>query len=71
MTLAMKLDEEREVAALGNTVSVIRKGKGKGSDDFLMSVLGLDKDQFIEISDMLDNNPDKSDWDIANTILYG
>ncbi len=38
-------------------VFVIRKGKG--SDDFLMNVLGLDKDQFIEISDMLDNNPDK------------
>ena len=71
MTLAMKLDEERELTRLEGKISAIRNGKGKGSDDFIISILGLDKDQFVEISDMLDNNPDKSDWDIANTILYG
>ena len=71
MTMAMKIQEREEIAALGNTVSVIRKGKGKGSDDFLISVLGLDRQRFIEISDMLDNNPDKSDWDIAETIING
>ena len=71
MTLAMRIDTEREIAALGKSVSVIRKGRGKGSDDFLISVLGLDKERFVEISDLLDKNPDKSDWDIAETIING
>ena len=71
MTMAMKLQEREEVATLGKTVSVIRNGKGKGADDFLISVLSINKDLFAEISDLLDKNPDKSDWDIANTILYG
>ncbi|MBR1830982.1 MAG: Rpn family recombination-promoting nuclease/putative transposase [Ruminiclostridium sp.] len=71
MTMAMKLQEREEIGGLEKSVSAIRKGRGKGSDDFLIDVLGLNKTLFIEISNMLDKNPDKSDWDIANTILYG
>ena len=45
---------------LGNfedKVSAIRNGKGKGSDTFLMSVLGINEDLFSQISDMIDNSP--------------
>ena len=71
MTLARKLYEEREVGRLESSVSAIRKGKGQGSDDFLIRVLGIDRIQFDEIAGMLDANPDKTDHDIANIILNG
>ena len=71
MTLAMKLDEEREVARLEDKVSVIRKGIGRVADDLVISLLGIDKSQYVEIANMINTDPDKSDWDIANTILYG
>ena len=71
MTMAMKLQEREEVATLGKTVSVVRNGKGNAAEDLVIKLLGIDKKQYDEISDMIDRNPDKSDWDIANTILYG
>ena len=71
MTLAMKLDEEREISRLEEKISAIRNGKGKGADDFIISILGIDRDRFVEISNMIDSHPEKDDWDIANTILYG
>ena len=71
MTLAMKLNEEREITRLEGQISSLRKNKGKYSDDLIMNFLGINKEQFTEISDLIDNNPNKSDWDIANTILYG
>ena len=66
-----KLNEEREITRLEGQISSLRKNKGKYSDDLIMNFLGINKEQFTEISDLIDNNPNKSDWDIANTILYG
>ena len=71
MTLAMKLDEEREISRLEEKISAIRNGKGKGADDFIISILGIDRDRFVERSNMIDSHSEKDDWDIANTILYG
>ena len=73
MNYTVKLrDHERAAQKLGNLedkVSTIRNGKGKGSDAFLMSALGIDRDMFIEISDMIDNYPDWTDEDIAADII--
>ena len=71
MTMAMKLQEREEIADFKRIVTTVRNGKGKGSDDFLISVLGLNKELFAEIIDMIDANPDKSDWDIAEAIING
>ena len=71
MTMAMKLKEREEIGGLEKSISAIRKGRGKATDDFLINILGLDKEIFVEITDMLDENPDKSDWDIAETIING
>lgn len=37
----------------------------------VISLLGIDKSQYVEIANMINTDPDKSDRDIANTILYG
>ena len=71
MTLAMKLDEEREISRLEEKISVIRNGIGNAADDLVIKLLGIDRKQYTTIYDMIKTNPDKSDWDIANTILYG
>ena len=71
MTLAMKLDENRELGEYKEKVSAVRNGKGIAADELVMKLLGLDKKQYNEISDMIDKFPDKSDWDIAEAILFG
>ncbi len=71
MTMAMKLKEREEIGGLEKSVSAIRKGRGQATDDFLINFFGLNRDIFVEITDMLDENPDKSDWDIAETIING
>lgn len=71
MTMAMKIREREEIADLKRVVNTIRNGIGKASDDFLIGILGLDRNRFAEISGMIKDNPDKSDQDIANTILFG
>ncbi|MBQ5329888.1 MAG: hypothetical protein J6F31_01415 [Oscillospiraceae bacterium] len=69
--MAMKIREREEIADLKRVVNTIRNGIGKASDDFLIGILGLDRNRFAEISGMIKDNPDKSDQDIANTILFG
>ena len=75
MTFAMKIKEhEIEANKLGkleDKISAIRSGKGQGSDEFLMKVLGLDKALFNEISEMIDDYPDWTDEDIAYELSFG
>ena len=71
MTLAMKIDEERDIAELKKSVSAVRKGRNKGNDAFLKEILSLNEEQFSCISNMLDTYPEKSDWEIAKEILLG
>ena len=71
MTLAMKLQEREEVAELKNSISALKKLRGQLADQTLADAFNLDSIQLTEIFDMIDSNPDKSDWEIANAILYG
>ena len=71
MTMALKLQEQKEIGALENSVKAIRNGKGTVADELVMKLLGIDKTQYVEISDMIDAYPDKSDWDIAEAIING
>ena len=77
MTYSMKIREHelearrygKKLGNLERVISSVRKHKGKISDDMIISILDLDKNQFIEISDMIDNYPDWSDADIAEEII--
>ena len=71
MTMAMKIDEERDIAELKKSVSAVRKGRNEGNDAFLIKVLSLSEEQFSIILNMLDAYPEKSDWEIAKEILLG
>ena len=71
MTLAMKLDEEREIGVFEGKVSAVRKGRNEGHDAFLIKVLSLSEEQFFCISKMLDTYPEKSEWEIAKEIFLG
>ena len=71
MTMALKLQEQRELADFKRIVTTVRNGKGIVADELVMKILGIDKTQYVEISDMIDANPDKSDWDIAEAIING
>ena len=75
MTLAMKLDEEREIGReigiFEGKVSAVREGRNKGNDAFLIKVLSLSEEQFSSICDLLDTYPEKSDLEIAKEILLG
>ena len=69
MTYAMRLNESKlegkKIGDFSRIVSTIRKGKGKGSDDFIMNLLDVNKDLFNKISEMIDEYPDWTDEDIA------
>ena len=73
MNYTVKLrDHERAAQRLGaleSKVASVRNHKGKLPDDTIISILDLDKNQFIEISDMIDNYPDWTDEDIAADII--
>lgn len=71
MTLAMKLDEEREIGKYEEKVSAVREGRNKGNDAFLMKILLLSEEQFSKIIYMLDTFPEKSDSEIAKEIFLG
>ena len=75
MTLAMKLDEEREIGReigiFEGKVSAVREGRNKGNDAFLIKILSLSEEQFSSICDLLDTYPEKSDLEIAKEILLG
>ena len=71
MTLAMKLDEEREFGKYEEKVSTVRKGNDLVSDDVMMSMLSITREELDTIYRMIDNHPEMSDWDIAKEIFLG
>ena len=70
MTLAMKLDEEREFGKYEEKVSTVRKGKDLVSDDVMMSMLSITREELDSIHQMIDDHPEMSDWDIANKTFW-
>ncbi|MBQ9811960.1 MAG: Rpn family recombination-promoting nuclease/putative transposase [Thermoguttaceae bacterium] len=70
MSLALKFREHEEIGAYADKVSVVRKSKGRASEEFIIDILGVDEKLYAKISDMIENNPDMSDWEIAEAILY-
>lgn len=70
MTLAMRLDEEREVADLNRVISAVKKLRGQLDKKTLADVFNLDSGRLNEILNAIDENPGKSDWEIANIILF-
>ncbi|MBQ9812289.1 MAG: Rpn family recombination-promoting nuclease/putative transposase [Thermoguttaceae bacterium] len=70
VSLAFKLKEHEEIGALANTVSQIRHSKGKASDELIVDILCIDKKKYDKISAIIEDNPDMSDWEIAEMILY-
>ena len=70
MTLAMKLDEEREFGKYEEKVSTVRKGKDLVSDDVMMSMLSITREELDSIYQMIDDHPEMSDCDIANKIFW-
>lgn len=71
MTMAMKLQEREELAELQLSVSALKKLRGKLKDEALADAFNMDRSRLSEIFTMIDSNPDKSDWDIANMIFNG
>lgn len=75
MTYAMKIREHeieaKKIGILESQISAVRHGRGKISDDLMMSILGLKEDEFIKISDMITQNPDWTDEDIAWELSEG
>lgn len=71
MTMAMKIDEERDIAEFKKSVSAVRKGRELVSDEVMMNMLSITREELDSICRMIDNNPDMSDWDIAREILLG
>ena len=71
MTMAMKIDEERDIAEFKKSVSAVRKGRELVSDDVMMNMLSITREELDSIYRMIDNHPEMSDWDIAREILLG
>ncbi|MBR4752306.1 MAG: Rpn family recombination-promoting nuclease/putative transposase [Thermoguttaceae bacterium] len=69
--IGMKIGEERgkKIGSLANTVSGIRNNKEEATEEQIIKFLRLDKVLYRKISEMIDANPDMSDWEIAETIL--
>ena len=70
MMLAMKLDEEREFGKYEEKVSTVRKGKDLVSDDVMMSMLSITREELDSIHQMIDDHPEMSDCDIANKTFW-
>ena len=70
MTLAMNLDEEREFGKYEEKVSTVRKGKDLVSDDVMMSMLSITREELDSIYQMIDDHPEMSDCDIANKTFW-
>ena len=69
MTYAIRM-KEREIIAekrgeIKNLITTIRKRRGKRSVDDIIDFLDITREQFDEISEMIDSNPDWTDEDIA------
>ena len=77
MSIALKFQEYEEIGeargieigALATKVSQVKQSKGKATEDIIITVLGMDKEQYRRISDAIEDNPDMNDWEIAETII--
>ena len=58
----------KEIGSLASTVSTIRNIKGQNMDDLLMDLLNISKEDFDEISEMINDYPDWTDDEIAETL---
>ena len=70
MSLALKIDEERELARLEKTISVLKKFRNLHTKQDLADALELDLPQLDTILVAVDATPDKTNWEIAE-IIYG
>jgi hypothetical protein len=59
----------KEIGALATTVSLVRNNTGKASEEQIITFLGIDPKQYRAISKMIEDAPDMSDWEIAETLL--
>ena len=77
MSMALQLQEReeigkeigKEIGAFAEKVSTVRCGKGDVTEEQVIRILRIDRETYDKISDMIENNPDMSDWEIAETIL--
>ena len=77
MSIALKFQEYeeigeargKEIGALATKVSQVKQSKGKATEDIIITVLGMDKEQYRRISEAIEDNPNMNDWEIAETIL--
>ena len=70
MSIAMRIDKERELADLTRVVSVLKKFRNLHTKQDLADALELDLPQLDAILAAVDANPDKTNWEIAE-IIYG
>ena len=70
-TIAVRMDCEKNCLIVFRKTLIKSRTPLAPADELVMKLLGLDKKQYSEISDMIDKFPDKSDWDIAEAILFG
>ena len=70
MTLAMRIQEENEIVDLSRIILTISKLRGEMSNDRLVDIFNLKEDQLTEILSLLDQYPDKDEWELAEMILY-
>ncbi|MBR4750809.1 MAG: hypothetical protein IKX88_13355 [Thermoguttaceae bacterium] len=59
----------KEIGALATKVSQVKQSKGKATEDIIITVLGMDKEQYRRISEAIEDAPDMSDWEIAEALL--
>ena len=70
MTMAMKIKEREEVVVLADRISSISELRTDTSNERMMKVFHLEKEQLNEILSLLDKYPNKDEWELAEMILY-
>ena len=70
MTMAMKIKEENKITDLSRIISAIRKMREDTNNEKIMYIFSLDENQLTEILSLLDQYPDKDEWELAEMILY-
>ena len=66
---ARGIEKGKEIGSLANTVSLVRDNKEEATEEQIIKFLRIDKQTYRKISEMIEDNPDKSDWEIAEAIL--
>ena len=70
MTMAMKIKEENEIVDLARVISATKNLQGKLSNQEISDALMITIEQYNEILSLLDQYPNKDEWEIAEMILY-